>query len=112
MKQAGLKCKPSKREILRESIKYLGLLVDKHGIKLDPGAVEAVLTWKARKIDTQLIEFIKEYADKIYPKQQLMQKKGNKFIRREIEMVMKYDLIEPSKSPCACGIVMAKRGPF
>ena len=74
MKQAGLKCKPSKREILRESIKYLGLLVDKHGIKRDPEAVQAVLTRKARKIDTQLIEFIKGYADKIYPKQQLIQK--------------------------------------
>ena len=76
MKQAGLKCKPSKSEILRESIKYLGRLVDKHGIKRDPEAVQAVLTRKARKIDTQLIEFIKGYADKIYPKQQLMQKKG------------------------------------
>ena len=75
MKQAGLKCKPSKREILRESIKYLGRLVDKHGIKRDPEAVEAVLTWKARKIDTQLIEFIKGYAGKIYPKQRLMQKR-------------------------------------
>ena len=31
MKQAGLKCKPSKCEILRDSIKYLGRLVDKHG---------------------------------------------------------------------------------
>ena len=61
---------------LRGSIKYLGLLVDKHGIKRDSEAIEAVLTWKARKIDTQLIEFIKGYADKIYPKQQLMQKKG------------------------------------
>ena len=29
MKQAGLKCKPSKCEILRDSIKYLGRLVDK-----------------------------------------------------------------------------------
>ena len=31
MKQAGLKCKPSKCEILKDSIKYLGRLVDKHG---------------------------------------------------------------------------------
>ena len=47
MKQAGLKCKPSKCEILRDSIKYLGHLVDKHGIRPDPEVVEAVLTWKA-----------------------------------------------------------------
>ena len=40
MKKAGLNCKPSKCEILRDSIKYLGRLVDKHGVR--PEAVEAV----------------------------------------------------------------------
>ena len=75
MKQAGLKCKPSKYEILRDSIKYLGRLVDRHGVRPDPETVEAVLTWKAPKTDTQLMsflgfanyyrEFIKGYADKI-----------------------------------------------
>ena len=44
MKRAGLKCKPSKCEILKGSIKYLGRMVDKHGIRPDPDAVEAVLT--------------------------------------------------------------------
>ena len=28
--------------------------------------------------------------------------------RKEIEMLLEYDLIEPSKSPWACGVVMAK----
>ena len=89
MKQAGLKCKPSKCEILRDFIKYLGRLVDKHGVRPDPEAVEAVLTWKAPKTDTQLMsflgfanyyrEFIKGYADKIYPMQRLMRNKGKKF---------------------------------
>ena len=89
MKQAGLKCKPSKCEILKDSIKYLGRLVDKHGVRPDPEAVEAVLTWKAPKTDTQLMsflgfanyyrEFIKGYADKIYPMQKLMRNKGKKF---------------------------------
>ena len=89
MKQAGLKCKPSKCEILRDSIKYLGRLVDKHGVRPGPEAVEAVLTWKAPKKDTQLMsflgfanyyrEFIKGYADKIYPMQRLMRNKGKKF---------------------------------
>ena len=58
MKQAGLKCKPSMCEILRDSIKYLGRLVDKHGVRADPEAVEAVLTWKAQKTDTQLMSFL------------------------------------------------------
>ena len=29
--------------------------------------------------------------------------------RRDIEMLMVYDMMEPSKSPWACGLVMAKR---
>ena len=45
-------------EILRHSIKYLGRLVDKHGVGQDPEAVEAVLTLKAQKIDTQLMSFL------------------------------------------------------
>ena len=43
MKQEGLKCKPSKCELLNDSIKYLGRLVDKHGVRPDPEAVKAVL---------------------------------------------------------------------
>ena len=89
IKQAGLKCTPFKCEILRDSTKYLGRLVEKHGVRPDPEAVEAVLTWKAPKTDTQLMsflgfakyyrEFTKGYADKIYPMQQLRRNKGKKF---------------------------------
>ena len=42
MKRAGLKCKPSKCEILRDSIRYLGRMVVRHGVRPDPEAVEAV----------------------------------------------------------------------
>ena len=38
MKRAGLKCKPSKCEILRDSIKYLGRMVDRHGVRQEPEA--------------------------------------------------------------------------
>ena len=89
MKRSGLKCKPSKCEILKDSIKYLGRMVDKHGIRPDPDAVEAVLTWKSPKTEHQLMsflgfanyyrEFIKGYADKVYPMQKLMRHKGKKF---------------------------------
>ena len=89
MKRAGFKCKPSKCEILRDSIKYLGRMVDRHGLRPDPEAVEAVLTWKAPRTDTQLLsflgfanyyrEFLKGYADKVYPMQKLMRNKGKKF---------------------------------
>ena len=89
MKRAGLKCKPSECEIHRDSIKYPGRMVDRHGVRPDPEAVEAVLTWKAPRTDTQLLsflgfanyyrEFIKGYADKVYPMQKLMRNKGKKF---------------------------------
>ena len=63
--------------------------MDRHGVRPDPEAVEAVLTWKASRTDTQLLsflgfanyyrEFIKGYADKVYPMQKLMRNKGKKF---------------------------------
>ena len=63
--------------------------MDKHGVRLDPEVVEAVLTWKAPTRDTQLMsflefanyyrEFIKGFADKIYPMQQLIRNKGKEF---------------------------------
>ena len=58
MKRAGFKCKPSKCEILRDSIKYLGRMVDSYGVRPDPEAAEAVLTWKAPRTDTQLMSFL------------------------------------------------------
>ena len=54
IKRVGSKCKPSKCEILRDSIKYLGRMLDRHGVRPDLEAVEAVLTWKAPRTDTQL----------------------------------------------------------
>ena len=76
-------------EILRDLIKYLRRMVARHGVRPDPEAVEAVLTWKAPRTDTQLLsfqgfanyyrEFIKGYADKVYPMQKLMRNKGKKF---------------------------------
>ena len=58
MKRAGFKCKPSKCNILRDSIKYLGRMVDKHGGRPDPEAAEAVLTWKAPRTGTQFMSFL------------------------------------------------------
>ena len=89
MRRAGLKCKSSRCEILRVSIKYLGRMADRLGVRPDTEAVEAVLTWKAPRTDTQLMsylaftsyyrEIIKGYADKVYPMQKLMRNKGKKF---------------------------------
>ena len=58
MKRAGLKGKPSKCEILKDSINYLVRMVDKHGIRPDPDAVEAALFWKLPKTEHQLMSFL------------------------------------------------------
>ena len=89
MKWAGLKCKDSKCEVLKDSIKYLGRMVDEHGIRPEPDAVEAVLTSMSPKTEHQLMsfldfanyyrEFIKGYAEKVYPMQQLIRHKSEKF---------------------------------
>ena len=89
MKREGLKCKPLTCEILKGSINYLGRMVDKYGLRPDPDAVEAVLTWRSPKTEHQLMSFlgfsnyyrnfIKGYADKVYPMQQIMRHKGKKF---------------------------------
>ena len=94
MKRAGLKRKPSRCEILKDSIKYLGRMVDKHGIRSDPEAIEAVLTWKSPKTEHQLMrflgfanyyrEFFKSYADKVYPMQHLKRHKGKKFMWKNV----------------------------
>ena len=67
----------------------MGSMVDRHDVRPDPDAEEAVLTWKTLRTDTQLMsflgfanyyhEFIKGYADKVYPVQQLMRNKEKKF---------------------------------
>ena len=52
MERASLKYTPSKYEIHRDSIKYLGRMVDKHDERPGSDAVEAVVKWKATKADT------------------------------------------------------------
>ena len=47
MKRSGLKCKPSKCEILKDSIKYLGRMVDRHGIRPDP--MQQLMRHKGKK---------------------------------------------------------------
>ena len=63
--------------------------MDSHGVKPDPEAVEAALTWNSSRTDTQHMsflgfanyyrEFIKRYANKVYLMQKLMRNKGKKF---------------------------------
>ena len=70
--------------------------MNKNGAR-NPEAVEAALTWKAPKMDIQLMNFqglankylelFTEYAERIYPMPQLMQKKEKMFGRNDEEQV-------------------------
>ena len=83
-------------------------MLDKHGIRPDPDAVEAILSWNSPKTQHQLMsflgfanyyrEFIKGYAVKLDPMQQFMRRKGKKFTwnnaARESFQRMKRELYE------------------
>ena len=45
LKGAGLLLKPEKCKFHKTEVKFLGFIVGKDGVKMDPAKVEAVLTW-------------------------------------------------------------------
>ncbi len=45
IKMAGLRCKPAKCELLKESIKFLGRVVEKGKMRPDESMIETVLKW-------------------------------------------------------------------
>ena len=45
LKEAGLKLKPSKCELFKRSIAYLGHIVSENGVETDPKKIAAVLEW-------------------------------------------------------------------
>ena len=47
LKQVGLKLKPSKCELFRQELIYLGHVLSKDGIQTDPKKVEAIHKWSA-----------------------------------------------------------------
>ena len=46
LKEAGLKLKPSKCQLFKKSISYLGHVVSEEGVKTDPKKIEAVRKWE------------------------------------------------------------------
>ena len=46
LKNAGLKLKPSKCDLIKDEILYLGHLVGKTGVKPNPRIIETVNNWK------------------------------------------------------------------
>ena len=45
LREVGLKLKPSKCELFKTSLLYLGHIVSEDGIRTDPKKIEAILRW-------------------------------------------------------------------
>ena len=58
LRQAGLKLKPSKCSLLQQEVQYLGHIVNREGISVDPGKVEKVLTWPVPQNVQEVRQFL------------------------------------------------------
>ena len=58
LREAGLKLQPSKCELFKTSLLYLGHIVSEDGIRTDPKKVEAVLQWPVPMTVTDVRSFL------------------------------------------------------
>ena len=58
LKQVGLKLKPSKCELFRQELIYLGHVASKNGIQTDPKKVEAICKWPVPTNVTEVRSFL------------------------------------------------------
>ena len=93
LEQANLKLKPSKCKFFKERIKYLGHIVLKRGIEMNPKKVEKVLKWPTPKTITELCgflglcnyyrKFIQNFSQKARPLYKLLTGIDNKLLKKK-----------------------------
>ena len=93
IRSAGLKLKPSKCELFREEIAYLGHIINQHGLKTDPKKIEAVKNWPIPIYLTDVRgfiglcsyyrRFIKDFGEKVKPLSQLTTRTSDHVWREE-----------------------------
>ena len=58
LKAAGLKLKPSKCDLFKQQINYLGHVVSKEGVSTDPEKIKAVTEWSQPTTVTEVRSFL------------------------------------------------------
>jgi hypothetical protein len=58
LKRARLLLKPEKYEFHKEELTFLGYIIGREGIRIDPAKVKAVLNWPALKIVKEVQAFL------------------------------------------------------
>ena len=58
LKEAGLKLKPSKCELFKQEVRYLGHVVSAHGVSTDPEKVKAVREWPVPETVKEVQSFL------------------------------------------------------
>ena len=93
IREAGLKLKPSKCELFRREITYLGHIINQQGLKTDPKKVEAVRNWPIPIYLTDVRgfiglcsyyrRFIKDFSEQVKPLSSLTTKTSDRVWREE-----------------------------
>ena len=93
--KAGLKLKPSKCEFFKSRINYLGHIVSRNGIEMDPKKIEAIQKWPRPKTVHDVCsflgfmnyyhKFLYKYAQKACPLNQLISGDNAKKKYRKVE---------------------------
>ncbi len=85
LREAGLKLKPSKCQLLRKSVHYLGHVVSERGVETDPAKIECIANWPTPSNTKELKSFlglasyyrrfVKGFAKVAFPLHRLSEKK-------------------------------------
>ena len=58
LKEAGLKIKPNKCQLMRRSVQYLGYVVSENGMEVDPAKTSCVNNWPVPTDQERLRQFL------------------------------------------------------
>jgi hypothetical protein len=91
LREAGLYLKPSKCQFHAEEVEFLGFIIGKNGVAMDPGKVDSITSWPTPKSvhDIRMFlglanfyrRFIKDFSKLAAPMTSLLKKENNKNFR-------------------------------